>query len=161
MTGVPRALAARIIAFSGLGDFIPFYAVYALLFSDAGLSLGEISSLFVIWSVTAVVLEVPTGAWAETVSRRLLLFLGPVLHALGFASWILSPNYLGFALGFVLWGAGSALVSGTIEAFVYDELAAVGATRSYAGLMGFAGSASTVGILAATFLAAPLYVLGG
>lgn len=161
MTGVPNALAARIIAFSGLGDFIPFYAVYALLFADAGLSLGEISSLFMIWSLTALVLEVPSGAWADVVPRRLLLALGPGLHALGFAAWILLPSYAGFALGFVLWGAGSALISGTLEALVYDELAAIGATRSYAGLMGFAGSASTLGILAATFLAAPLFALGG
>jgi len=161
MTGVPKALAARIIAFSGLGDFIPFYAVYALLFADAGLSVGEISSLFMIWSLTALVLEVPSGAWADVVPRRLLLALGPGLHALGFAAWILLPSYPGFALGFVLWGAGSALISGTLEALVYDELAAIGATRSYAGLMGFAGSASTLGILAATFLAAPLFALGG
>jgi MFS family permease len=161
VTGVPRPLAVRIIAFSGLGDFIPFYAVYALLFANAGLSLAEISSLLAIWSVTALVLEVPSGAWADIVSRRLLLCAGPVLHATGFATWILVPNYLGFALGFVLWGAGSALISGTLEAFVYDELAAVDATPSYAGLMGWAGSASTTGILVATFLAAPLFALGG
>ncbi|MGI8691410.1 MAG: MFS transporter [Geodermatophilaceae bacterium] len=158
---MPKPLAVRIIGFSGLGDFIPFYAMYALLFADAGLSLGEISSLFAIWSVTALVLEVPSGAWADVVSRRLLLTIGPMLHAAGFASWILVPDYAGFALGFMLWGAGSALVSGTLEAFVYDELAAIDATPSYAGLMGFAGSASSLAILAATFLAAPLFALGG
>lgn len=161
MKGVPKALAARIIAFSGLGDFVPFYAVYSLLFADAGLSLGEISSLFAIWSLTALVLEVPSGAWADTVSRRMLLTLSSVLHAAAFASWILVPSYAGFAAGFVLWGAGSALASGTLEAFVYDELSAVDATSSYAALMGFAGSASTLGIVIATFLAAPLYALGG
>lgn len=161
MSGAPRTLAARIIAFSGLGDFIPFYAVYSLLFAEAGLSLGQISSLFVIWSLTAVVLEVPSGAWADAVSRRMLLTLSSVLQAAAFASWILVPDYAGFAAGFVLWGAGSALASGTLEAFVYDELAAVGATSSYAGLMGVARSASTLGILTATFLAAPLFALGG
>lgn len=158
---VPRGLRVRIVAYTGLQDFIPFYAVYALLFADAGLSLGEISSLFVIWSLTAVVLEVPSGAWADVVPRRLLLALGPVLHAAAFATWILAPSYAGFALGFVLWGAGSALISGTFEAFVYDELSAVGATAAYAGLIGIARSAGTLGILLATFLAAPLYAVGG
>ena len=161
MTGVPRSLAATIIAYSTLNHFIPFYAIYALLFADAGLSLGQISSLFAIWSLTAVILEVPSGAWADVVPRRWLLAGGPFLHALGFATWIVVPSYTGFAAGFVLWGAGSSLISGTLEALVYDELAAVGATRSYAALMGYAGSAATVGILVATFLAAPLYALGG
>ena len=161
MTGVPRGLAVRIIAFTGLGDFVPFYALYALFFADAGLSLGEISSLYIIWSVTALALEVPSGAWADVVSRRLLLGLSSVLHAAAFASWILLPTYAGFAAGFVLWGAGSALASGTLQAFVYDELAAIGATPSYAGLMGYAGTATTLGVLAATFLAAPLFAVGG
>lgn len=161
MSRASRVLGGKIIAFSTLNDFIPFYAVYALLFADTGLSVGEISSLFVIWSLTAIILEVPSGAWADVVSRRLLLVLGPLLHATCFATWILAPSYAGFAIGFVLWGAGSALISGTLEALVYDELTAVGAARTYASIMGYAGSSASLGILLATFLAAPLFAAGG
>jgi hypothetical protein len=39
--------------------------VYTLLFSDTGLSVWQISSLFIIWSVSSLVLEVPSGAWAD------------------------------------------------------------------------------------------------
>jgi hypothetical protein len=38
------------------------YAVYALLFADHGMSVGQISSLFVVWSSTSFLLEVPSGA---------------------------------------------------------------------------------------------------
>ncbi len=71
------------------------------------------------------------------------------------------PSYAGFALGFVLWGISSALISGTFEALVYDELAARGRTGRYAGLIGRAKAAALVMNLAATALAAPLYHLGG
>jgi hypothetical protein len=144
-----------------LQDFIPLYPLYQLLFTDHGLSASQVSTLFIIWSTTAFVLEVPSGAWADVFSRRKLLALGSLLSALGYASWILVPSYAGFALGFILWGASSALISGTFEALVYDELAARGRTDRYAGLISRAKAAALVLNLAATALAAPLYKLGG
>ncbi len=137
------------------------YPLYQLLFSDHGLSAAQISILFVIWSTTAFVLEVPSGAWADTYSRRKLLIFGALLSALGYAAWITVPSFAGFALGFVLWGTSSALISGTFEAFVYDELAARDCTDKYAGLLARARSASLIANLAATALAAPLFDLGG
>ncbi|GAA3571096.1 MFS transporter [Kribbella ginsengisoli] len=135
--------------------------MYQLLFTDHGLSATEVSSLFIIWSTTAFLLEVPSGAWADVFSRRKLLVLGSLIRGLGFAGWIVVPSYAGFALGFVLWGISSALISGTFEALVYDELAARGAAGRYAGLIGRAKSAALVLNLAATALAAPLFKLGG
>jgi MFS family permease len=158
---LPSGLSARIVAYEALHDFIPLYPLYQLLFADHGLSAGQISTLFIIWSTTAFVLEVPSGAWADTYSRRKLLTLGALLSGLGYAAWITLPSFAGFALGFVLWGTSSALISGTFEAFVYDELAARNRTTRYATLLGRARSASFVTNLAATALATPLFSLGG
>lgn len=154
-------MSARIIAFEALRDFIPLYPLYQLLFTDHGLTPAQISTLFVIWSATGFVFEVPSGAWADSYSRRKLLILGALLSGLGYAVWIALPSYAGFAAGFVLWGVSSALISGTYEAFVYDELAARDRTAHYPTLLGRARSASFVMNLAATALAAPLFHLGG
>lgn len=142
-------------------DLIPLYPLYQLLFEDHGLTPTEISTLFIIWSATAFLLEIPSGALADVFSRRKLLMLGPALTGLGYAAWITVPSYAAFALGFILWGAGSALISGTYEAFVYDELAARGTTSKYASLLGKARSAALVANLTATLLAIPLFALGG
>ena len=117
--------------------------------------------MFVIWSATTFLLEVPSGAFADAFSRRRLLVCGALLGGLGFALWVTMPSYPGFAAGFVLWGAGSALVSGTFEALVYDELALRHAQEAYAGLIGRATTAALATTLAATALAAPLFALGG
>ncbi|MEH0442756.1 MULTISPECIES: MFS transporter [unclassified Streptomyces] len=137
------------------------YPVYALLFADAGLSVGEISSLFVLWSLTGVLLEVPSGAWADAVSRRLLLWTGPLLGAAGFALWVLFPSYWAFAAGFVLWGARGALGSGALEALVYEELDRAGAADRYAGVMGRAHALGQVAVMAAMGLAGPVFAAGG
>jgi hypothetical protein len=132
------------------------YPVYALLFADAGLTTGQISSLFAIWSIVSFACEIPSGALADAWSRRGLYALGAVITALGYASWLVWPAYPGFALGFVLWGVGGAFASGTLEALVYDE-----APGDYAGLIGRAGTAGLLAMLAATLLAAPVYAVGG
>ena len=131
-----RRLTTTLYGYAFLDDLVLLYPVYALLFADTGLPLWQISSLFALWSLTAVVLEVPSGAWADTVSRRRLLWIGPLLTAVGFTLWVSVPSYGAFAVGFILWGAGGALGSGALEALVYDELERLGAAERYARVMG-------------------------
>ena len=114
-----------------------------------------------IWSVTGFVLEVPSGIWADAVSRRLLLALAPLLSGAGYALWVLAPSYEAFALGFVLWGAQGALQSGALEALVYEELERDGAEDRYPRLMGRATALGTIAAGVATGLAAPVFAAGG
>ena len=161
VTAGVRRLTATLYGYAFLDDFVLLYPVYALLFSDTGLSVWQISSLFALWSLTGVLLEVPSGAWADAVSRRLLLRLGPLLTAVGFALWVLTPSYWAFALGFVLWGARGALGSGALEALVYEELERLGEAERYARIMGRARAAGHVAIMAAMALAGPVFAWGG
>ncbi|MGW6922861.1 MFS transporter [Streptomyces sp. NPDC054950] len=154
-------MTATLYAYAFLDEFVLLYPVYALLFADSGLSVGQISSLFVLWSLTGVLLEVPSGAWADAVSRRLLLWIGPLLGAVGFALWVLFPSYGAFAAGFVLWGARGALGSGALEALVYEELDRAGAADRYARLMGRAHAVGQVAVMAAMGLAGPVFAVGG
>ncbi|MEU9915579.1 MFS transporter [Streptomyces sp. NPDC051001] len=159
-TGI-RRLTTTLYGYAFLDDFVLLYPVYALLFADTGMSLWQISSLFALWSVTAVVLEVPSGALADAVSRRLLLWTGPLFNAAGFALWVIVPAYWAFALGFVLWGIGGALCSGSFVALAYDELDRFGAADRYARVMGRVRAARLAATMAAIGLAGPVFALGG
>ncbi|MEE4021760.1 MFS transporter [Gordonia sp. PKS22-38] len=129
--------------------------------AGAGLSPAAISSLFVLWSVCSFVFEIPTGILADRVPRRPLLLIGPLVTAAGFALWTWWPSYAAFAAGFVLWSAGSALRSGTMEALVYDTLAAHGLALRYAQVAGRMRAMSALGVLLGTMLAVPLAAWGG
>ncbi|WP_458242650.1 MFS transporter [Streptomyces sp. MAI_2237] len=156
-----RRLTTTLYGYSFLDECVLLYPVYTLLFSDTGLSVWQISSLFALWSLTGVLLEVPSGAWADAVSRRLLLRLGPLLTAVGFALWVLVPSYWAFAVGFVLWGARGAFVSGALEALVYEELERLGAAERYARLMGRSRAVGLVAVMTAMGLAGPVLARGG
>ena len=151
----------HVLAYHASRDLVPLYSVYALLFADHGVSSSEISLLFILWSLTSFVCEVPSGAWADTFDRRRLLVVSAAIYAAGFASWMLWQDLAGFALGFVCWGLSSALMSGTFESLVYDELVERGTPGRYPGLIGWAHSTAMLANLAAGGVAAVLLHVDG
>ncbi|MGW3789121.1 MFS transporter [Micromonospora chokoriensis] len=156
-----RRLTATLYGYAFLSDLVLLYPLYVVFFADIGLSVGQISSLFVIWSAAGILFEVPSGAWADVVSRRLLLCLAPLVSAAGFALWVLVPSYPAFALGFLLWGAGGALVSGALEALVWTELDRLGAVDRYARVLGRSRTAGVLGVVLSGVLAGPVLAAGG
>ncbi len=149
------------VAYAALRELIPVFPVYALLFTDAGLSTSQVSTLLVIWSASHVVLEVPSGAWADTVPRRRLLILAAALYGCCFALWSAVPTYAAFAGGFVLWGLSGSLVSGTYEAYVYDHLHAWGRESSYRKVIAAGETGALVLNLLATASATPIVAAWG
>jgi MFS family permease len=149
------------VGWAALSELVPYYPLYALLFLDTGLSEAQISVLFALWSVTAFLAEVPTGALADRWSRRGALVLAGVLQAAAFAIWTAAPAYPSFAIGFVVWGIGGALLSGTSEALVYDGLAALGAEGAYVRVHGWMTSAELLVQVPTALLASGLFALGG
>jgi len=140
---------------------VPIYPLYALLFADTGLSDAEISVLFALWSAVGIVAEVPSGALADRFGRRPSLAVGALVQAVGYASWVVFPGFLGFAVGFVAWGLGSALASGAQEALLHDGLAAVDAAEHYARVQGWVGAAGLIVQVPTAGVATVLFVVGG
>jgi MFS family permease len=144
-----------------VSDALPIYPLYALLFLRHGLSADQVSLLFALWSLAGLASGVPTGVLADRFSRRgCLVAAGPV-KAAGFLAWLVFPDFAGFAAGFALWGVSGSLVSGALEALVYDGLTSYGAEASYPKLLGRVNAAELLGQITAAGLAALLFPYGG
>jgi MFS family permease len=70
-------------------------------------------------------------------------------------------SFTGFAVGFVCWGLSSALMSGTFESLVYDELVERGEPGRYPSLIGWAHSTAMLANLVATVSATLLIHVAG
>ncbi|MGH9190415.1 MAG: MFS transporter [Acidimicrobiales bacterium] len=149
------------VGWAALADTIPIYALYALLFADAGLSDAQISTLFLIWSTVGIVAGVPSGALADRFSRRAALVVAGVLQAAGYVLWVTVPGYAAFAGGFVLWGLGGAFGSGALEALLYDGLASASAEEQYPRLYGRVTAVGLLSQLPAAAAATVLFSTGG
>lgn len=117
--------------------------------------------LLAVWSASAFVLEIPSGAWADLLDRRRLLVASGLIYAAAFATWLTWPTFWGFLLGFVLWSLSDALHSGTWEAYLFHQLSARGARASYARVEARAESVALLVMALAIAAAAPLHQLGG
>lgn len=144
-----RRFIWQICAFGFCSECVFIYSWYAVMFADHGLGAPQISILFAVWSVTAFVLEIPSGGVADKYSRRHILAYAQMAKVLGYICWVVWPSFWGFLAGFVCWGIKGAFFSGTFEALVYDELKSLGAEQHYAKLTGRIGMCANAGILSA------------
>lgn len=105
-----------------------YYPVFTILFLDLGLSLGEFAAMNVVWALTSVVLEVPSGALADRFGRRPLVVAAGGLMVLEMGVLCAMPPgnhdvvlWL-FIANRILSGAAEACASGADEALAYDSL---------------------------------------
>lgn len=157
-----KATLRKIYLYKIFDNFMLIYALYAVMFAQrGGLDTFQISLLFIIWTATGILFEVPTGALADKYSRRRILAIGQIIRGFGYVAWLVWPTFWGFALGFVAWGIGGSLDSGTFQALVYDELKAEGREREYARVSGRAESLSLLFWMCATVMTTPIFKWGG
>jgi MFS family permease len=160
VTRAPQRFLRKIYLYSFLDDFVLIYPLYAVMFTEKGMAPLQVGTLFTVWSVTAFLLEVPSGAWADRYSRKHILFIGQVIRAVGYACWLVYPTFWGFLAGFIFWGIESALSSGTKQALVYDELKQFGREADFTKVIGRCRTFSLAGLVVSSFLASPGILLG-
>lgn len=127
----------RFIAFRILFNARFYYPVFTILFLDFGLSLEQFAILNAAWAATIVLLEVPSGALADTIGRRNLVIAATVIMVLEMALLVFAPIgatpivfYL-FLANRILSGAAEAAASGADEALAYDTLKDLGLEKSW------------------------------
>lgn len=105
-----------------------YYPVLAVLFTDLGLTLEQYVMLNAAWAAAIFLLEVPSGALADTIGRKRLLVFSAALMVMEMGVLLLAPKdggWLLFALCLVnriLSGTSEAAASGADEAIAYDAL---------------------------------------
>lgn len=140
-----------------------YYPIFTVLFLDLGLSIGEFAALNVIWAVTIVLLEVPSGALADQFGRRRLVVIAGWLMVAEMAVLCLMPvgNHEAvlwlFVLNRILSGAAEACASGADEALAYDSLPESERTALWPKVMGRLSRAMALGFIVSSISGSVLY----
>jgi len=141
-----------------------FMPIVALFYFDNGLDAQAIFTLQAIYSVTIVILEIPSGYFADVWGRKNSLVIGSVLGFFGFLTYSFSDGFYGFLVAEIILGIGHSFISGSDSAMLYDSLLDLNSEKRYAKLEGrltaignFAESAAAIigGFLAEISLRTP------
>lgn len=118
-----------------------YYPVFTILFLDYGLSLEQFAILNIVWAISIVIAEVPSGAMADIVGKKALLIFASGLMVVEMALIVFAP--IG-ASSLLFWmflgnrmcsGLSEAAASGADEALAYDSLKALGREDEWAALL--------------------------
>lgn len=102
--------------FHSLIFLVPIWIVYY----QARLSPAQISILFSLMYLSQMMLELPSGALADMIGRRMTAFIGLLVGA---AAYLLIPSatsFEHFIVLFLMIGLSDSFRSGSIEALLYD-----------------------------------------
>jgi MFS family permease len=130
-------------------NLIPAYVIERLFWEQRGMTVLMVVLCEIIYAVTIVIFEIPTGVVADKFGRKPLLVVGAVLSMFEFIILLFAHHFWTFALVVSLAGISSACTSGAWNALLYDSLAAAGKQRSFEKIVGRLNSLDLFGSLIA------------
>lgn len=86
------------------------------------ITLEQLALINAIESLVTLALEVPTGALADILGRRRTIMIGSVMLSIFFFAVPFANSFLQILVLSLVSGAGSALISGSDSALIYDSL---------------------------------------
>jgi MFS family permease len=102
---------------------VEFYRpIMYLFFLAQGLSFTQIAVLEVVYNLTTLLGEIPTGYIGDRVGRRNSLLVGTTLIALTLLGIGLSSTFWALAILYACWSMGYNFRSGSEDAWLYDTL---------------------------------------
>lgn len=139
--------------------------VIVFFYQSRGLNLGQIFALESILIFFSLLMEIPTGYFADKFGRKIAIIIGGFLFLSEPVIFLFAWGFLPFVIAAALYGIGTAFISGALEAFIYEDtktknnLTMLRAMGGYgaAGLLG-AAIAPVIGSLIASHPTANAYI---
>ena len=119
--------------FTGMFFAVP---VFVLFWQGNGLNLTEIMLLQSIFAISSVVLEIPTGYFADVYGRKHTLTIAGITGLLAISIYSIGHNFNQFLIAEIFFALSISFSSGTKSAFVYDTLKELGKENQYKKLWG-------------------------
>lgn len=96
--------------------------ILMLYYQDTGLSSHESFLLKAIYSAIIIVLEIPSGYFADKMGRKNTLVIGAIMGVVGMLTYALFGGFWAFLLAEIALGVSQSFVSGSDSAMMYDSL---------------------------------------
>ncbi len=117
-------------------SLIPAYVIERLFWEQRGMTIQMVVYTEIIYAVTVVLLEIPTGIIADKWGRKRMMVLNAFLGCCEFFILIYATEFWHFAAAVFLAGVGRSACSGSENALLYDSLLLNGEAQSFEKRLG-------------------------
>jgi len=105
--------------FSCMIFYLPIFVLFLL---DNGLSATQVMILQSYYFILIVLLDVPTGVFADRYGRKKAIVISTVIYFISIFAYGISSSFSQFFIAETLFAFAGAFWSGTDSAFIYDTL---------------------------------------
>ncbi|MFN8672748.1 MAG: MFS transporter [Candidatus Sericytochromatia bacterium] len=96
------------------------WGLFPLFFANQGLDIKTIGTLSAIYPMTWGISQLWTGHLSDKIGRKWLIVWGMWIQVIGIITTVISISFIGFAIGGLLLGIGTAMVYPTLLASIGD-----------------------------------------
>lgn len=126
----------KIYLFEVLAGMFFSVPIMVLFWQDNGLSLTEVMILQSIFAILTVILEIPTGYFADVYGRKKALIIAAITGAIAISTYSVGYNFFQFLIAEIFFALSVSFTSGTVSALVYDTLQEIGEEKNYKKVWG-------------------------
>lgn len=101
--------------------FMLIVPVLVPFFQSKGLTLAEVFYLQAVYAAAIVLLEAPSGYFADVMGRRLALIVGSAAHGAGYLWLNFADDFFGLIVFELILGFAMSMLSGADLALLYDS----------------------------------------
>lgn len=117
-------------------NLIPAYVIERLFWEQRGMTIQMVVYTEIIFAITVVFLEVPTGIIADRWGRKKMIVLSAVLECFMFLILVFAAQFWHFAAAIFLAGIARSASSGSENALLYDSLLENGKEQDFEKYLG-------------------------
>ena len=161
MFKLPHSRVERLLLNKRLMFFVQLFveikslnAVIQLFYLQRGLVVSEIVFVSRVWSVTVLLLDLPSSYLADRIGRKRALFISISLTAASIFMMYFAHGFWQFAILYILMAAGYAFFQGTDEALLFDSLKEAGEEKNVTRVTGKYFSSQNLAKIFVPFLGA-------
>jgi MFS family permease len=144
MPNVWKLFASRFFS-----NLIPAYVIERLYWEERGMTIQMVVYTEIIFAITIVLLEVPTGIIADKWGRKYMMILSALMGCCEFLILVFATEFWHFALVVFLAAIGSSASSGAENALLYESLLSAGKEQSFEKYLGRLNALDIVSIIIA------------
>jgi MFS family permease len=133
-------------AIASLGCSFAF-STYVLFLLGKGLDLFQVNVVNFVFMASIFLLEIPTGAFADSLGRKNSVVIGYAFWALSYLVYFMSGSFWMFVLAEILGALGACFISGAFEAWAVDTLKFKGFEGKFEEVFASGGIYSSAGVI--------------